>query len=108
MTMITLDTDITEEQNLLGDMRSLIAELRRDISVFRTKLAEGGAPSGPVPDVKQLGVLIRNCLDTETRLAKLREEQVGIAQNGIAFDLDAARASIGGKLDRLRATQAAG
>jgi len=102
--MITLDKQIGEEQRLLGDTRKMLHLLREEIEDFREHLAcrdEAGTLK-PCPNVNRLKTLYDNCLDTENRLGKCKELKAGIVQNGVAFDLSAARDSIGRKLDRLR------
>lgn len=111
MTMITLEHQITEEERLLGDARAALQLLREEITAFREQLAcaEGreDAPGTP-PEIKRLNLLYASCVETENRLAQSRHRKAGIAQNGIAFNLDEARAAIRGKLDRLRAAQTEG
>ncbi len=108
MTMITLDeldNKIEQDENLLADIRALIADLRAEIKDYKEYIAMRGSCEEVkgCPDVKALGTLYRNCIETENRLGDCKERKLGIAQNGVAFDLDAARASIGCKLDNLRA-----
>jgi len=105
MTMITLDTHIETEHHLLADMRKALAAMRAEIDGYTEALACGDPEdlAQNCPEVKKLAGLYMACMETENRLAKCRETKAGIAQNGVAFDLDAARASIGGTLDRLRA-----
>ena len=105
MTMITLDHTISVEAELLDSTRRVLRELREDIDELREKLADGDAKeaTGASSDINRLKSLFSTCLETENRLAKCRELKAGIAQNGVAFDFEAARHSIGRKLDRLRA-----
>ena len=104
MTMITLDKEIQEEEVLLGDTRAALQLLREEIETLRENLACGELKNikGASAEIKSLNVLFNAALETENRLGKTRNRQAGIAQNGVAFDLVAARASIGRKLDSLR------
>ena len=110
MTMTTLDDQIAQEVKLLSDARNALSLLRDEIHNLREKLAcEDSSEAGSAnAEVKRLTGLFDTCLTTENRLEKCRQAKAGIAQNGIAFDLDAARDSIGCKLDNLRACCGAG
>jgi len=104
MTMITLDKQIEFEEKLLEDTRAALKLLREEIEELREKLGEGDMSevSGASTNVKKLNTLYDACLETDNRLGKCKDRKAGIAQNGVAFDLHAARDSIGCKLDRLR------
>lgn len=107
MNMITLEHDIARQEQLLDISRTEVQRLLTELTNLRAQLERGQLPeSTACPDVKRLSGLVANCLEMENRLGKCREQQAGIAQCGVAFDLDAARCSIGGKLDRLRASKA--
>ena len=110
MTMITLDEQIETETNLLNDARKTLQELRDDIEELRERIAcqEDVNLAGNCPDIKRLTTLYNTCVETENRLGNCKERKAGIARNGVAYDLDAARTSIGGKLDNLRAAQCSG
>lgn len=108
MNMITLEHDIARQEQLLDISRGEVQRLLNELTKLRTQIECGQLPkSSDCPDVKRLNGLVANCLEVETRLGKCREQQAGIAQCGVAFDLEAARYSIGSKLDRLRGSQAA-
>ena len=104
MTMTTIEYEIREEEVLLGDTRAALQLLREEIETLRENLACGDMQSakGASAEIKALNVLFNAALETENRLGKTRNRQAGIAQNGVAFDLVEARASIGRKLDSLR------
>lgn len=107
MTMITLEHDIARQEQLLDISRGEVQRLLSELTNLRAELERGQVPGGPAcPDIKRLSGLVTNCLELENRLGKCREQQAGIAQCGVAFDLEAARYSIGSKLDRLRGSQA--
>jgi len=103
--MITLDAQITKEEELLFDTRTALQELRDDIEEVREKLAEGQIEEAAkhTSEIKKVVGLFASAIETESRLGTLRERKAGIAQNGHAFDMAAARLEIGRKLDRLRA-----
>lgn len=104
MTLITLEQEITRQEELLNTSREELARLLNEIKALRDELERGALPgSKDCPDIKRLTTLVGTCIDTETRLGKCKELQVGIVQCGFAFDLEAARDTIGGKLDKLRA-----
>jgi hypothetical protein len=108
MTLITLDSDIARQEQLLDISRGEVQRLLAEITTLRTQLELGQVPgSTACPDIKRLGGLVANCLEAESRLGKCREQRAGIAQAGVAFDLESARCSIGSKLDRLRGSQSA-
>ncbi|THH38302.1 hypothetical protein E4Z66_01655 [Aliishimia ponticola] len=103
MTMITLEHDITRQQEMLEASREEVSRLLNEVKSLRAQLERGQAPdAASCPDVKRLTGLVKNCLEVETSLVKCKEQQAGIAQCGVAFDLEAARDSIGCKLDKLR------
>lgn len=108
MTMITLEHEIDRQEQLLDISRGEVQRLLSELTTLRARLERGQVPeSTACPDIKRLNGLVSNCLEMENRLGKCREQQAGIAQCGVAFDLDSARNSIGSKLDRLRGSQAA-
>lgn len=103
MTIMTIDTATDHDVALLDDTRDALRLLREEIAIYRDKLAAADADAGTAaPDVRRLNGLFATCTETENRIAKARNEKAGIAQNGIAFDLEEARTEIGRKLDRLR------
>lgn len=104
MTMITLEQRIQREENTLDALWAEVAELRDEIREYRDRIkhANGEDTDPKAPDVKCLTSLVRSCLDVEKSLAKCQQDQAGLGPCGYALDLDAARASIGSKLDRLR------
>lgn len=102
-TMIALEQEISRQENVLEASREELARLLNQIKRLREEFERGDVPEkSDVPEVKRLSGLVSACLDVEMRLGKCKELQLGIAQCGVAFDLDAARCSIGSKLDRLR------
>ena len=104
MTMITLEQRIQREANLLDALWEEVAELREEVKAYKARIEEAydEDTNCKVPDVKCLGSLVKSCLDVEKTLAKCQQDQAGVGPCGYALDLDAARASIGSKLDRLR------
>ena len=108
MNMITLEHDIERQEQLLDISRGEVQRLLTELTNLRAQIERGQIPAAPAcPDIKRLSGLVTNCIEVENRLGKCREQQAGIAQCGVAFDLEAARHSIGSKLDRLRGSQAA-
>ncbi len=104
MTMITLEQRIALQKHTLDALYREVAELREDVKTYRERIrgAYGEDTNCKVPDVTCLTKLVRSCLDVEKSLARCQTEQAGISPCGYALDLDAARTSIGRKLDRLR------
>lgn len=103
MTMITLEHEIDRQEQLLDASRGEVQRLLTEMTKLRAHLERGQLPEiTACPDIKRLNGLVATCLEMENRLGKCREQQAGIAQCGVAFDLEAARTSIGSKLDRLR------
>ncbi len=104
MTMITLDDAIKEEERLLRAARTSLQNLREEIEELREKLGCGDTSdvAKAAAEIKKLAPVYTSSVETENRLGNLRERKAGIAQNGHAFDLEAARDSIGSKLDSLR------
>ncbi|MEP4195375.1 MAG: hypothetical protein ABJL99_07030 [Aliishimia sp.] len=104
MTMIKLEQKIKEQEELLEIARGEVRRLMKEIIDFRKTLESpnGDATSSKVPEIKNLGTLVKSCIEVEKQLGKCEDERAGIAQCGVAFDLRAARDSIGCKLDSLR------
>ena len=104
MIMTKLDQSLADDLDFLSDTRAILRDLRKEIMAYRERLSccDEGDSAAHSPDVKRLGTVLHNCIETENRIAKAREQQAGIAQAGVAFDIDAARAEIGRKLARLR------
>lgn len=106
MTLITLEHDIARQEQLLDVSRGEVQRLLSELTNLRAQLERGQVPQPAMcPDIKRLSGLVANCLELEYRLGKCREQQAGIAQCGVAFDLEAARYSIGSKLDRIRGSE---
>ena len=104
MTLITIEPRIQREENTLDGLYDEIAELREEVKTYKKRIkdANGDDTNPKAPDVSCLTKLVRSCLDVEKNIAKCQQDQAGIGACGYALDLDAARASIGRKLDRLR------
>ena len=104
MTMTTIEHEIREEEVLLGDTRAALQLLRDEIATLTESLACGELREmkGASAEIRQLKSLHAAAIDTENRLGESQRRKAGIAQNGVAFDLKAARDSIGRKLDSLR------
>lgn len=104
MIMTTLEHEIADQEELVKASREEVVRLREELRELRAQIERDGvADKDTGAEVKRLGGMIKHCLETEKTLAECKQRQVGIAQCGFAFDLDAAKCSIGGKLDRLRA-----
>ncbi len=104
MTLMTAETQTAHSEELLSAVTDTVRDLRRELESLRERIRtqERVTPSADKQAVKSAVDLLRTCQDVENRLAKFRETQAGIAKGGYALDLDAARADIGRKLDRLR------
>jgi hypothetical protein len=109
MTMISLDTKITEEENLLASARKAFALAREEIERMAEAVADTNMKEAEeaIPGFRKIHTFLQICTETENRLANVKQQKVGIAQNGFALDLDTARLEIGRKLDRLRAAAGA-
>ncbi len=83
--------------------------LRQDLAAYRQRLRahDAGAPHIEAARLEQVSEWIGIAIEVETRLGR----QGNNGRNGdptrAQLDLEAARASIGGKLDRLRAAKRA-
>lgn len=106
MIITTLEQEVAVQEELVEASREEVVRLREELRELRAQIERNGeADKDTGAEVKRLGGMIKHCLDTEKTLAECKQRQVGIAQCGFAFDLNAAKCSIGRKLDRLRACQ---
>lgn len=104
MMIITPEQEVKECAEVLRGLKLSIAALRREFEDLLEKAQSG-------KEIKQTAVskcvseaktMLASCVRAEIDLNDCRNKQAGIAQGGYALDLDAARADIGCKLDRLR------
>jgi hypothetical protein len=101
---ITEAVDVLDE-GMFVTARSELQRLQKQIVAFRDQLerGEGVDVSAMKADIGRLTGVIESGLKAENRLEQARRERNGIGPCGYALDLDDARASIGCKLNRLRA-----
>ena len=104
MILTILEDQIHNENQMLADARKLMQMTRQAIEEFIDTIPRGDVSNATeiAKEISRLGSLCEVSLKTENRLGDLESKKLGIAQNGVAFDLDAARNEIGRKLDRLR------
>lgn len=104
MILNTIEHRIQLGESTLNALMREVAELREEVHNYRERVKQAGAEDTDVkaPDVTCLSKLVRSCLDVEKNLATCRQQNAGIGPCGYALDLDAARVSIGSKLDRIR------
>ena len=95
---------IAETAELLDSLKRSVTDLRKMAEDLKARI-EGGE-EGEIPDgrkrLAECSALIRSCHSVEVQLVKLENEDGGVTQGGRALDLDAMRAEIGCRLDRLR------
>ena len=110
MTLTTLETTIREQESFLAEAKGELRRLMNELKAFRAALDAGNAAdtSQQVKQINSLCTLVTTCIQTENRLDRCKEERDGPVSAEPAFDLDAARASLGCKLDHLRACCSAG
>lgn len=111
MTLITPDRDMTELQELLTSVFETVRTLRREFQDLSTKIGSGEDVTATTVKsaAGQLTMQLALCQKLETNLAECKRKQAGIAPNAnYALDLEAARVSIGCRLDKLRRCSDAG
>ncbi|MDX1785106.1 hypothetical protein [Roseovarius sp. ZX-A-9] len=103
MTLITPDEGPSELNDAVTSLKNQLRDMRADLEELQTRMRADRRD-----DLKNSGRLmtdIRNWLkfaiETEVNLEQREKKEKGIV-NGYAMDLDAARDSIGCRLDRLR------
>ncbi|AXI47048.1 hypothetical protein C1J03_14085 [Sulfitobacter sp. SK012] len=106
MTMITPEQQTAESAEVFEALKEAVRDLRREVQDL-TDQAKSGEELKETAVTKPLGKipgLIAHCAKAENTLNDCRNREAGIAQGGYALDLCKARADIGRKLDKLRAT----
>ncbi|QIE46389.1 hypothetical protein G5B38_13135 [Pseudohalocynthiibacter aestuariivivens] len=103
MTLITPDEGPRELSDAVASLKRQLCEMRTDLEDLHTKLRTDSRE-----DVSKYGRLITDikqwlkfAIETEVKLEQREKKEKGIV-NGYALDIDAARHSIGCRLDRLR------
>ncbi|RFP87623.1 hypothetical protein DZK27_11575 [Rhodobacteraceae bacterium 63075] len=83
--------------------------LRQDLAAYRQRLRARDTVTTHIEAARleQVSEWIGIAIEVETRLGRQQSNERGGGAAGAKLDLGAARASIGGKLDRLRAAQRA-
>lgn len=106
MIQTELDPQVETTRDLLRSMQQSILRLRQEVEQLRLRLAEeqGETLTGPLPQITKIEGLIRDCQKVE----KFLVEQNKLSDANTGLDLDAARAEICSRLDRLRAAQRGG
>ena len=96
-----LDQEMAEVRQQLQSLRGAMALLRERLG--RDETPVGGSLGRALTELRQL---MRTTMETEQAFEKRRTEKEG-DREAKRLDLDAARDSIGRRLDRLRAAQCA-
>ncbi len=104
MIMITPEATDREVEELFASVQREIANLRNEVEELTKKLRAGEDTEAKdaKSKVAALSGLLTTCHKVETSLVECRNKRSGSAGGGYALDLDAARAEIGCRLDRLR------
>ena len=105
--IVTLpDQRASETEELLQSLHASVRRARQKIEdlLSRVDTEEEAADPGLAKRISALETLIANCHKIEVKYVERLYHDSGIVQGGYALDLDAARAEIGGRLDRLRDT----
>lgn len=104
MALVTLEAMDQAEESNLDAIREEIRKLRQSISAFRDQIerGEGIDATAVAAEVRRSTGLFDACLKVENRLEEIRRKDARVGPCGYGFDLDAARASIGCTLHRLR------
>lgn len=105
MTLITPDVEVAEMQELLASVTETVRALRREMEDLNIRVNAGEEVNTTKMKTAatQMTVQIGLCQKLEMNLAECRRRQAGIAPGAAyALDLDAARAAIGCKLNKLR------
>ncbi|GFE49881.1 hypothetical protein So717_16340 [Roseobacter cerasinus] len=110
MTLITPEHVESQTEDLLNSVLGSIRDLRKELEGLkeRVRATDGAATAQGSKTVMQAASLLETCQKVENRLVECRSKHAGIAQGGYALDLEKARATICGKLDKLRATRSTG
>lgn len=103
MTLITLDEERSGLSSAVTSLERQLCDMRADLEIIQTQLkadAKAGIPNSTkmLSDIRQW---LRLAIEAEVQLEQRKKKEKGIV-NGYALDIDAARDSIGCRLDRLR------
>ena len=108
MALITPDEGASDLSDVAASVERQLRDMRGDLEDLQTKLKTNDYDD--LPTTKLLRTEIRQWLklaiEAEVHLEQRKKTETGIA-GGYALDLDAARDSIGGRLDRLRRARGA-
>lgn len=104
MTNITLEREIADSSEVFEALKEAIRDLRHEVEGLAQQARSGEEISETAVKSRlaTLTGLVTHCAKAENTLNDCRNRQAGIARDGIAFDLEQARAEIGCKLDKLR------
>jgi hypothetical protein len=104
MIVITPEDQTDDLVDLFQSLQSSVLDLRHEAEDLKKALQAGQELDQRATKLgcTDLQKLIRDCQKVETCLVERKTRQTGIVQNGYALDLDAAKAEIGCRLDRLR------
>lgn len=104
MIIITPDADVAQAEAALAAVYREIGELREVLQGLKQEVAAGedAALEGGKKTLVSLRPLLEISMKMESQCAEFKQKWTQIARGGYALDLDAARAEIGCRLDRLR------
>lgn len=103
MEIITLDEEPSGLSTSISLLERQLADMREDLAVLYLKIKAGELDElkNATRATAEIRQWLKIAIEAEATLEKRRKQDRGIVHD-YAFDLDAARLSIGSKLDRLR------
>ena len=106
MTLVTPGADDLGLDELFGSVQRQIKELRHDLESLKEEMKAGEEFETRTAKeaLTRLKGLVSQCTGLEQTLAKCRNEELGIARGGVAFDFEVARSEIESALNRIRDT----
>jgi hypothetical protein len=109
MTLIKLEQEASELSGHIGEIVEQLKDLKRELRMVQgyVQSEEPGHVREALRCAGDIRTFIRHAYEVEAKYNEERRRELGLAGDA-GFDLDAARAEIGCKLDRLRACCAAG
>lgn len=109
MTLITLDEAPTGLSTSITSLEQQLNDMRADLELLQEKIRAGDLEelknsTRVISDIRQW---LKIAIEAEAKLNERNKREKGIVQ-GYALDFDAARASIGCRLNRLRRARCPG
>ncbi len=109
MVLITPDEGPSGLTTSINALERQLADMREELEALYVRIRAGelNELKNATRATSEIRQWLKIAIEAEAQLEKRRREYRGIA-HGFAFDLDAARDQIGGRLDRIRRARCAG